>query len=642
MQAQDNPVIMPNGTFNKIPKKIQRDTSVTGNKTNNARLKEKPSINLYKIISLSRDTTVVDTTLTIDKMYKFNYLRKDRFGLLPFANTGQTHNTLLYDFDYDYLKPKFGARARHFNYMEAQDINYYEVPTPLTELYFKSVFEQGQNIDAFFTINTSPRFNFSLAYKGLRSLGKYQHILTSTGNFRFTVNYRTANDRYKLRAHYVAQDLMNQENGGLDAQAILNFEEGEQEYDERAVLNVNFENAESVLDGGRLFLDHTYDLLEKIDSIPINQIQIGHRIQYESKFYEYTQTAPSSIFGNSFSSSSFSDKVELKEFENTLFVNYENKTLGRFNFNAGHTHYDYGYNTVLINTDNNRIVNRLQGDLIKVGAGYDKTIGDFNLNSKVEANISGDFDAFSLSVAANYKINADINFQAALKSNSRAANYNHLLYQSSYENYNWYNVTNYNNVKTNELNLSLQADKWVNIDLSAVNINDYAYFAVDPESNLVNSFQSAESVNYIKVKVKKEFKYGKFGLYNTIAYQQVDKATSVINVPEIITRNTLYYKDYWFKKAMLVQTGINLNYFTAYNMNAYDPVLAEFYIQDEQELGGFPLIDLFFNMKVRQTRIFFIAEHVNSPYSGNNFYSAPGYPYHDFNLRFGLVWNFFL
>jgi len=26
----------------------------------------------------------------------------------------------------------------------------------------------------------------------------------------------------------------------------------------------------------------------------------------------------------------------------------------------------------------------------------------------------------------------------------------------------------------------------------------------------------------------------------------------------------------------------------------------------------------------------------------NNYLSAPNYPYRDFNIRFGLVWNFFL
>ncbi|WP_337892099.1 putative porin, partial [Leeuwenhoekiella blandensis] len=206
---------------------------------------ERPAIDLYKIISVENDTTVVDTSLTVEKLYKYNYLRKDNFELLPFSNEGQTYNTLAYDFSAQNIRPVFGARARHFNYMEVADINYYQVPTPLTELYYKSVFSQGQNLDAFFTMNKSKRFNFSIAYKGLRSLGKYQNFLTSTGNFRFTLNYQTKNKRYDLKAHYVAQDLMNQQNGGLTDQALLNFASGNSQFNDRARLSVNFEDAEN-------------------------------------------------------------------------------------------------------------------------------------------------------------------------------------------------------------------------------------------------------------------------------------------------------------------------------------------------------------------------------------------------------------
>ena len=35
----------------------------------------------------------------------------------------------------------FGSKAKHFNYMEVDDTKYYRVPTPLTELMFKSNFE---------------------------------------------------------------------------------------------------------------------------------------------------------------------------------------------------------------------------------------------------------------------------------------------------------------------------------------------------------------------------------------------------------------------------------------------------------------------------------------------------------------------
>ncbi|HBC04765.1 MAG TPA: hypothetical protein DC015_11380, partial [Aequorivita sp.] len=170
--------------------------------------KEKPPIDYYKIISTARDTTFVDTTLSIKKKYKFNYLRRDNFELLQFSNVGQTYNSLAYSFDRLNLKPLFVAQSHHFNYKEIEDVNYFNVPTPLTELYFKTAYEQGQQLDAFFTVNTSPQFNFSIGYKGVRSLGKYQHILTSTGNFLFTANYHTKSKRYVARAHVAAQDIL--------------------------------------------------------------------------------------------------------------------------------------------------------------------------------------------------------------------------------------------------------------------------------------------------------------------------------------------------------------------------------------------------------------------------------------------------
>jgi hypothetical protein len=145
------------------------------------------------------------------------------------------------------------------------------------------------------------------------------------------------------------------------------------------------------------------------------------------------------------------------------------------------------------------------------------------------------------------------------------------------------------------------------------------------------------------VKIEKELRYKKFGLTNTVLFQQAVSGEEVFNVPQIVTRNTLFYENQLFKKALFLQTGINFKYFTAYNMNAYDPVLAEFYVQNNEKIGGFPLVDIFFNAKIRQTRIYFKFEHFNSLFtSKNEYFSAPGYPYRDPVIRFGLVWNFFL
>src|SRR5690554_1574162 len=100
---------------------------------------EKPPITAYKIISEDRDTTFVDTTLNIYKKYRFNYLRRDNFGLLPFSNVGQTYNSLVYSFDDTPMKPKFVAQSHHYAYRDASEINYYNVPTPLTDCILKQL-----------------------------------------------------------------------------------------------------------------------------------------------------------------------------------------------------------------------------------------------------------------------------------------------------------------------------------------------------------------------------------------------------------------------------------------------------------------------------------------------------------------------
>jgi len=606
----------------------------------------RPPIEDYKVISIQNDTITVDTSLTIAKDYKFNYLRRDRYGLLPFANTGQTHNTLVYDFDKRSTLPNSVAQSRHFNYLEVEDINYYYLPTPVTELYFRSAFEQGQQLDAFFTMNTSPRLNFSIAYKGLRSLGKYQHALTSTGNFRLAGSYRTKDDRYQINAHWVAQDLLNQENGGLQDIAIEQFTSGDDQFNDRSRLLVNFEDAENILDGTRVYVNHHYKLLGKKDSISDYSLKIGHVFNSEDKFYEYRQTTASNLFGEAFQQSNFRDRTDNEETYNELNAVYTDKDLGELTFQANTTYYNYGYNSIFIQDTNNdgiqeRIPNRLQGTIVAVGGRYKNTIGKIAVEGGAQVNITGDFEGFNVFGKASYDIAPDKFFSASILSNSSPAGYNHLLYQSNYINYNWHNAPTYENVKTNTLSARLEAKKWVNLDASASTISNYTYFGIATDS-LVNSFQASETVNHLKITANKEITYGKFGLDATVTFQNVSGQEGVLNTPDILTRGSFYFTDRVFKNALFLQTGFTVQYFTAYNLNAYDPVLAEFYVQNGQEIGGFPMIDFFFNMKVRQTRIFFKAEHLNSGFSGNDFFSAPGYPYRDFNVRFGIVWNFFL
>ena len=621
----------------------EADTSrASRQSTSNKNIKnEEAKIDQYKIISFKNDTTFVDTTLSLKKDYKFNYLRKDNFDLISFSNIGQTYNSLSYNFHSTHSIPLFGARARHFNYIETEDVNYFHVPTPLTELFYKSAFEQGQVLDAFFTINTSEQFNFSIAYKGLRSLGKYQNILTSTGNFRFTANYKTKDRRYQARGHVVMQDLLNEENGGLQDDDIVNFESGNQEFLDRSVFDPNFENAENIVVGKRFYLEQEYKISRLKDSLSTGELSIRNIVSLENRYYQFQQSSQDDYFGNAFRSSNINDKVTLEHFYSRAKLNYRSSHLGTLGFNIDYSNYNYGYNTVVI-LNNQSIKNRIKGNTVALGGSYHKNFGKLEFQGELGINVAGDFEGNFFNISSTYKLNDDLTIQGELNSNSKAANYNHLLYQSDYINYNWDNSNSFNNVNTQQLAFRLKSEQIANIDLDYTNINNYSYFNHEPVTGNIKSTQYDGSINYLRLKLNKELTFGKFALDNTVMYQKVSNGEGVLNVPEIVTRNTFYYSNHLFKKAMFLQTGITLNYFTEYNMNGYDPLLAEFYTQNETKLGGFPRLDVFINAKIRQTRIYLKAEHFNSGFTGYNYYSAPNTPYRDFTVRFGIVWNFFL
>ena len=634
-------VKLNNGKLNDKDNPFKDDTSKVKRSKG---FKKLATIDMYLQFNNTLDSIAVDTTLSIKKDYKFNYLQKDNFGLMPFANIGQTYNTLSFNASKNSIVPLFGARARHFNYLEKDDIKYYEVPTPWTRLTYKSAFEQGQLLDASFAVNLSKQFNFSIAYKGLRSLGNYQNALTSSGNFRFITSYKSKNERYKANAHIVMQDLLNQENGGLKEEDVENFRSGTEEFLDRSVFDLNFDNAESILVGKRFLINHSYDIIKKKDSLNKNNLAVINTISFEDKYFQYRQdSAANEFFGDSFTNT-INDKATLENFETQFGVNYFNNVIGQLKFAVNFKDINYGYNSV-VSFPEQYIPNRIKSSFFGLGAGYSKKIGSFNLKTKASINLSNEFSGSLIDATLFFKLNEDISLKGGLSISSKLPNYNYLLYQSDYINYNWYNFNDFESVNTQQINFSVESQKYINASVDISNIDNYSYFNLDDTINdvkIIRPKQYNNTLQYLRVKVQKEFKAGNFALDNTILYQNVIGDENVLNVPAIILRNTLYYSNQLFKKAMTLQTGVTLNYFTKYKMNGYDPLLAEFYTQNETELGGFPRLDFFVNAKIRQTRIFFKVEHFNSSFTGYDYFSAPNHPYRDFTIRFGLVWDFFL
>jgi len=631
----------------KIGKRISdlkiNNTSVNDSLRNTKEIKvklsEKTKYTDYKVFSHKRDTSYIDTTLTIQKEYIFNFLRTDNFELLGFHNQGQTFNNLGHSFNNLKQLPDIGFTAKQFNYYEIDNIKYFEVPTPTTEILYRTGLQQGQVLDALFALNFSKRFNVSLSYKGIRSLGAYRRSLASHGNFRATFQYRTKENQYEIRGHVARQDLFNQESGGLTTSSLNSFITEDPNFENRGRLDVNLIDAENQFDGNRIYLEHSYKLLASKDTVnkkDFSNLKIGHILTNEDKMYQFNQTtSTTSIFGDINASEAKNSDVEQKITNNELNLEFNSKyVLGQFKAKVNFTNYSYGYDTIL-NTASSINKTKLKGNAISVGADWNAKIKNFKLNvtgnlTPGAGRLSGNF----LKGEAIYKKDSLFVLKGSVLISSKSANFNTLLHQSTYDDYNWQN--NFSNVNTRDVGFEMSSP-WINTSLNFTNIDNYTYF---DENNSPQQFTN--QITYLKVKVNREFKYRKFALDNTFMFQNVSSGSSVFRVPEIVTRNTFYYTDYWFKgKPMLVNIGVTFKYFTKYKANAYNPLLAEFTLQNTDEIG-FPTFDVFFNAQVRRTRLYLKVDNVTSDFTKKNYFSAPNYPYRDFTVRFGLVWNWFI
>jgi len=620
----------------------------------------------YKIYNDNDTTTYVDTTLTIEKDYRFNYLRKDYFELLPMPNVGQGFNKMGYDFTKRQLSPEFGARGLNYGYINREDVQYYEVPTPLSELFFKTTFEQGQLLDALISVNTSPNFNITIAHKGLRSLGNYVDSRTNATNLRLSTQYRNFNDRYRLRTHFVAQKLGFQENGGLDSLSVYFFEKAVEDLDydgflDRSRLVTNIE-AQNSIQGKRYYFDQSYKTLRiNKDSIDY-KLNFGHSFTYETKNQLFEYSKLNDFFGKdlvadsegNFVSGTIKDIHKLRSYRNLFYATYKIPKVGDFDFIIQLDKWNYFKVNSQPDQVNFEEIQEIDFGQQTIGVNWNKIIYGYKLNFQLKKTLKENFGSSLVRLDLKKSYNKiDLRTEATYRTQS--PNFNFYLFRSSLSDYNW-NNSDWLLEKVSSIKAEIEHNKWGKLTLDWQQINDYLYFEdITPlenftKQNIISPSQSPNKINYLKARFFQKLKFWKLGLVNTIQFQEVKSTflkdvnrhvSSPLNVPKWITRTSLVLDTYVFKKALYIQTGGTFQYFSEFYADQYNPVLGEFASQNRIMIGNYPRLDFFLNAKIQQTRFFIKYEHFNSNRTGYNFFAAPFVPYRDRSVRFGLVWNMF-
>ncbi|PID88640.1 MAG: hypothetical protein CSB03_00325, partial [Bacteroidia bacterium] len=166
-------------------------------------------------------------------------------------------------------------------------------------------------------------------------------------------------------------------------------------------------------------------------------------------------------------------------------------------------------------------------------------------------------------------------------------------------------------------------------------IENYVYFGLDTLP------QQAESgITVLTAYVDKDFKLGKFHFNQKLVFQKTS-SDNILPLPKFSIYSNNYYKNNFFKGALGFQAGVALHYNTAFYAPAYIPATGQFYLQNNKEIGDYPKVDVYVNIRIKRTRFFFMYEHINSSMGKRNYFSALHYPIAPGMFKYGLVWSFY-
>lgn len=145
-------------------------------------------------------------------------------------------------------------------------------------------------------------------------------------------------------------------------------------------------------------------------------------------------------------------------------------------------------------------------------------------------------------------------------------------------------------------------------------------------------------------------------------------------LPELFVNGQLSYENIFFNGNLDMHAGVDIHWKSAYYALAYDVPTSQFYIQGDPGVAGFngtggrnysgvftaggaaegrfltpalpnqpnlPVVDVFFNAKIKRGRIFFKYNNLFQAITGNGYFPTPLYPGQRNTLDFGFDWSFY-
>lgn len=166
-------------------------------------------------------------------------------------------------------------------------------------------------------------------------------------------------------------------------------------------------------------------------------------------------------------------------------------------------------------------------------------------------------------------------------------------------------------------------------------VNNYLYF---DQQGL--AAQTGSPLQVAQLLVRENVRLGSLHFDNTIALQRANR-DDVLRLPKWFTKNSLYFSGAIFKKRMALDAGVDFRLNGEFTPDTYQPVTAQFFLQDSLNAKPYPWLDVFVAFKVQSFRFFFRYENLSSLWGKRTvFYQTARYPQPFGAFRIGIGWRF--
>ncbi|HEX6891914.1 MAG TPA: putative porin [Chryseolinea sp.] len=572
----------------------------------------------------------IDTV--IRDFHRFTYVQRSFNTLQDLGNIGTSSRPIFY------LVPEvIGATSGFQSYdvvWDAESVRYYDTKSPYTKMYVILGGKGRSMTRASFSRNINPRWNFGFNYRALlvdkqvqRQSKGDRHIRSTY--YDFYTAFQTKDSTYRVFANFRRNKLEADEYGGIRVDSA----------------NENFVYKDYFFENTQPNLQNAMSGDLRMNFHLFHQYEIGKALQIYNIFDRYrqgvgfTDTPPVEYFYDNIEvdSATTDDKSKFKYVRTEVGIK---GNLLKLFYNGYYAIRDYSMSNKYMSPDT----------LSVATSGVENYLGgriSLRLDSLGEVTGWGE-----LQDNGNYRIQGQIRtkwFEASLKQ----AQYSVPLVMQSYRGSHdvWNN--NFSSTNVTQVRAFLHYNSRVfsiSPGFTFSRLGNYVFFKqldYDQEdyglSQTVLPVQTAGE----QVIASPELKFS-VRIYDHITFSSQAIYTKVlenpdngIQIPDLFVNAELAYENIFFNENLDMQAGLDFHYKSDYYALGYDVPVQQFYVQQSFVSPSFPLVDIFFNARIKKARIFFKYNNLIQLITKEGYMPTPGYPGQRNIIDFGFDWSFY-